>query len=851
MVWIGRPAGEVRLSTSGTRACRPSDASARPNSACDAELDRGAGLGGIVDRVGASRRGWSKSGGSDAVDRRCIASQPSAIAQRIGQRAGRDRHRGGACRRAAAAASRRERASSVASSSVDPGDRRRGVRSACGAVGPGQQREAVGADAVEQRGGDRRPGRRPSRDRRRGGSRRGGARAAPATPPVAGSKRDACARVSIRSANSASTVGWVDRARRRGCARPTPCPASRRPRAIRRGRAGSVGSSLKPRPPTEAQVSPDASRRRAMRSGKASARQVATSAPPPACGRGLGVGCRPIRESGRSRSVRGRPTPSPSLQAGGERAWPTAPPASVPPPPAGPRSRPPAPQPQLEIGVVAAQPALAEQHRDLRGGRAPARVSPARTSMCAEARRQRQARRSRGRARSGGRPASSASSAVSRVRASATAASGGGSSQRERARIGDAPERAVEHQRRQVGLEDLGRVEARQAGGRRFLPQAIGDARPLPRGAAGALGDRGLARALGDEPRHPRRAIVARAAGEARIDHDADAVERQAGLGDRGREHELARARPARARSRRAGRRDRGCRGAGGARRRAGRPSRSAVRSISATPGRKASTPPSLLAQRRADRARRPRPRSAPRLRGRDGAASSGWLRPSLSITGASPISAAKRAPSSVADIATSRRSGRNAACASSASARPKSLSRLRSWTSSNSTADTPASSGSAWMRCDEDALGDHRHARRGRALAVHARGIAEGLADRFAGQRRHPLGGGARGEAAGGEQQDLAGAPGLAEQRRARPRWSCPRPAARRARHWRRRAARRAGRAGRRGWEGCRSPLLVVTPGLSRGPAALSFRRRSGTPGQARGDVKGYRPNSIYRWRW
>ena len=61
----------------------------------------------------------------------------------------------------------------------------------------------------------------------------------------------------------------------------------------------------------------------------------------------------------------------------------------------------------------------------------------------------------------------------------------------------------------------------------------------------------------------------------------------------------------------------------------------------------------------------------------------------------------------------------------------------------------------------DEDALGHHRHARRRRALAVHPRGVAEGPADRLARQRRHPLGGGARGEAAGGEQQDLAGAPG------------------------------------------------------------------------------------------
>ena len=78
---------------------------------------------------------------------------------------------------------------------------------------------------------------------------------------------------------------------------------------------------------------------------------------------------------------------------------------------------------------------------------------------------------------------------------------------------------------------------------------------------------------------------------------------------------------------------------------------------------------------------------------------SSGQLRPSLSTTGASPIRPEKRVPSSVADIATSRRSGRSAAWASSANASPKSLSRLRSCTSSNSTAEMPASSGSAWMR--------------------------------------------------------------------------------------------------------------------------------------------------------
>ena len=105
----------------------------------------------------------------------------------------------------------------------------------------------------------------------------------------------------------------------------------------------------------------------------------------------------------------------------------------------------------------------------------------------------------------------------------------------------------------------------------------------------------------------------------------------------------------------------------------------------------------------------------------------SGCSAPRSRSRGASPINAAKRAPSSVADIATSRRSGRSAACASSASARPKSLSRLRSCTSSNRTADTPASSGSAWMRLTEDAFGHDDHAGRDRPPRIEPRRVADG----------------------------------------------------------------------------------------------------------------------------
>ena len=126
---------------------------------------------------------------------------------------------------------------------------------------------------------------------------------------------------------------------------------------------------------------------------------------------------------------------------------------------------------------------------------------------------------------------------------------------------------------------------------------------------------------------------------------------------------------------------------------------RSAVRSISRTPGRKASRSPSassLSARRIAVAISSSIFFSAARPIWRS---SRGWMRPSLSITGAPFNREANRAPSNVADIGTIRRSGRNASCASSASASPKSLSRLRSCTSSNSTADTPVSSGSSCIR--------------------------------------------------------------------------------------------------------------------------------------------------------
>jgi hypothetical protein len=75
---------------------------------------------------------------------------------------------------------------------------------------------------------------------------------------------------------------------------------------------------------------------------------------------------------------------------------------------------------------------------------------------------------------------------------------------------------------------------------RGFLPQANGDARGLASSAACALGSGGSAGALGDEAGESGAAVVARPASKAAVHHDTNVVECQAGLGDRGRKHQLA-----------------------------------------------------------------------------------------------------------------------------------------------------------------------------------------------------------------------------------------------------------------------------------------------------------------------
>ena len=106
--------------------------------------------------------------------------------------------------------------------------------------------------------------------------------------------------------------------------------------------------------------------------------------------------------------------------------------------------------------------------------------------------------------------------------------------------VARAPQRQFERQRRQVGVEDLGRREGQQAALRLLGPQAIADAGFEAAGAAAALVGRGLAHPHRLQPRHARARREARHPHQPAIDHDAHALDGEAGLGDRGRQHDLA-----------------------------------------------------------------------------------------------------------------------------------------------------------------------------------------------------------------------------------------------------------------------------------------------------------------------
>ena len=108
------------------------------------------------------------------------------------------------------------------------------------------------------------------------------------------------------------------------------------------------------------------------------------------------------------------------------------------------------------------------------------------------------------------------------------------------ARVRDTGGREVERERREVGVKNLWRRAIEQLERVVFEPEAIADAGSGASGATAPLVGRGLRHAHRIEARHSRGRIEARDARVPRIDHDADALDREARLGDRGREDDLS-----------------------------------------------------------------------------------------------------------------------------------------------------------------------------------------------------------------------------------------------------------------------------------------------------------------------
>ena len=338
---------------------------------------------------------------------------------------------------------------------------------------------------------------------------------------------------------------------------------------------------------------------------------------------------------------------------------------------------------------------------------------------------------------------SSAPRSTSNARAVASDAAGGGVSQGRVASL--APhKRQLERERREVGVQDLGRREGQQAALLLLGPQAIADAGLEAAGAAAALVGGGLADAHGLEPRHARARREARHAHQAGVDHDAHAFDGEAGFGDRGRQHDLA---PA------------GGRGGNGAILVGGREVAVERRHVDvaaevqafldaadlADAGQEHQGAAALFGEARGAPSRRRCPRCGPRARGRDSACRPGTCGRPMAITGAPPRRSDTGPGSRVADMAITRRSSRNAVCASRTRAKDRSVSRPRSCSSSKITQPMPSSDGSSCSIRRKSPSVTTSMRVRGPDLGVEPHAIAHGLADRFAQGRRHAPRGGAR----------------------------------------------------------------------------------------------------------
>ncbi len=111
---------------------------------------------------------------------------------------------------------------------------------------------------------------------------------------------------------------------------------------------------------------------------------------------------------------------------------------------------------------------------------------------------------------------------------------------RQAGRILHTPLRQRQHQRSKVAGEHFRRIESLAPGVAGFLPQSVGHARPLPRGAPGPLCRAGLAGTGGDKVGDAGGHVEPGAAGQAAVHHHADPVERDRGFGDAGGQHHAA-----------------------------------------------------------------------------------------------------------------------------------------------------------------------------------------------------------------------------------------------------------------------------------------------------------------------
>ena len=191
-----------------------------------------------------------------------------------------------------------------------------------------------------------------------------------------------------------------------------------------------------------------------------------------------------------------------------------------------------------QIDIVAAEPALGQHHRDV--GRGPGRL-PAAASTTMRA-----SRGGSGRRAACGPPAvmrpsasmapSSASSALASASARPPAADRGRRASPDRPRP-NGRDRARSRRDRRPGFPAGWRLPA---SGLRLVPQPVADAGLGAPGAAAALVGGGARDPHGLEPRQADIGLVARHPREPAIDHDAHALDGERGLGDRGRQHDLA-----------------------------------------------------------------------------------------------------------------------------------------------------------------------------------------------------------------------------------------------------------------------------------------------------------------------